>query len=275
MKHTISITDWFRAKSMVANPAKFQLMTLSTKYMCIKKGIYIDIRNICIRVKNLSVQNKMEVKLLGVIIDRKLNFATHVQNICFKAYKRVKALLRIKRFINLEQAKFLATVYWFGCSVMRLAITLLIRFINVHYGPFICFLSMIWEISFHTRYRNSTLKECSNKVRIITQPTQTSLRRLQDVLKGSRRLRTKQDVVTASGKGRRIYDVLKTSDLRHLADVQFATSWKRLIYDVFKTSDLRLLEDVRFTSSWKRPICDVLKTSVKRRRCSNVVATYI
>ena len=120
MKHTISITDWFRAKSMVANPAKFQLMTLSTKYMCIKKGIYIDIRNICIRVENLSVQNKMEVKLLGVIIDRKLNFATHVQNICFKACKRVKALLRIRRFINLEQAKFLATVYWFGCSVMRL-----------------------------------------------------------------------------------------------------------------------------------------------------------
>ena len=96
---------------MVANPAKFQLMTLSTKYMCIKEGIYIDIRNICIRVKNLSVQNKMEVKLLGVIIDRKLNFATHVQNICFKAYKRVKALLRIRRFINLEQAKFLAPVY--------------------------------------------------------------------------------------------------------------------------------------------------------------------
>ena len=53
----------------------------------------------------------MEVKLLGVIIDRKLNFATHVQNICFKAYKRVKALLRIRRFINPEQAKFLATVY--------------------------------------------------------------------------------------------------------------------------------------------------------------------
>ena len=111
MKHTISIIDWFRAKSMVANPAKFQLMTLSTKYMCIKEGIYIDIRNICIRVKNLSAQNKMEVKLLGVIIDRKLNFTTHVQNICFKAYKRVKALLRIRRFINPEQAKFLATVY--------------------------------------------------------------------------------------------------------------------------------------------------------------------
>ena len=101
-------------------PGKIPNNDTKYKIYVIKEGIYIDIRNICIRVKNLSVQNKMEVKLLGVIIDRKLNFATHVQNICFKAYKRVKALLRIRRFINLEQAKFLATVYWFGCSVMRL-----------------------------------------------------------------------------------------------------------------------------------------------------------
>ena len=57
-----------------------------------------------------------------------------------------------------------------------------------------------------------------------SQRTQTSLRRLQDVLKRSRRLATKQDVVTTSGKRRRIYDVLKTSDLRRLEDVQFRTS---------------------------------------------------
>ena len=61
----------------------------------------------------------------------------------------------------------------------------------------------------------------SNK---LSQRTQTSLRRLQDVLKRSRRLTTKQDVVTTSGKRRLIYDNLKTSDLRRLEDVEFATS---------------------------------------------------
>ena len=85
---------------------------------------------------------------------------------------------------------------------------------------------------------------------MLAQRTQTSLRRLQDVLKRSRRLTTKSDVVKTSGKRRLIYDVLKTSDLRRLEDVQFTTSWRRLIYDV-------------------------LKTSVKRRLCSNVVATSI
>ena len=110
---------------------------------------------------------------------------------------------------------------------------------------------------------------------ISSQPTQTSLRRLQDVLKRSRRLTTKQDVVTMSGKRRRIYDVLKMSDLRRLEDVQFVTSGKRLIYDVFRTSDLRRLENVWFMTSWRRLIHDVLKTSVKRCLCSSVVATSI
>ena len=58
-----------------------------------------------------------------------------------------------------------------------------------------------------------------------------SLRRLQDVFKRSRRLTTKQDVFTTSGKKRWIYDVLKTSDLGRLEDV-------------FRTSDLGRPEDV-------------------------------
>ena len=110
-----------------------------------------------------------------------------------------------------------------------------------------------------------------------SQRTQTSLRRIQDVLKKSRRVTTKQDVATTSGKRRRIYDVLKTSDLPRLEDVQFTTSWKRLIYNVFRSSGLRRpedgclrhfetsslgrLEDVRFASSWRCPIYDVLKMS--------------
>ena len=57
-----------------------------------------------------------------------------------------------------------------------------------------------------------------------SQRTQTSLRRLQDVLKRSRRLTTKQDVVPTSRKRRLIDDVLETSDLRRLEDVELATS---------------------------------------------------
>ena len=82
-----------------------------------------------------------------------------------------------------------------------------------------------------------------------SQQTQTSLRRLQDVLKRSRRLTTKPDVVKTSGRGRFVYDVLKTSDLRLLEDIWFAVSWGRLFYDILKTSDLRRPEDVYRTTS--------------------------
>ena len=85
-----------------------------------------------------------------------------------------------------------------------------------------------------------------------SQRIQTSLRHLQDVLKRSRRLTTKPNVVKTSGKRCLIYDVLKTPYLHRLEDVQFATSWRHLIYSVLRTSDLRRLEDVRFTSSWRR-----------------------
>ena len=46
------------------------------------------------------------------------------------------------------------------------------------------------------------------------------LRRLEDILISARRLMTKQDVPMMSGKNLRIYDILKTSDLQRLKDVQ-------------------------------------------------------
>ena len=96
------------------------------------------------------------------------------------------------------------------------------------------------------------LKDLAKFSKGSSQLAQTSLRRLQDVLKRSRRLTTKQDVVTTAGKRRQIYDVLKTSDLRRLEDVQFTTSWRRLISVILKKSNLRRLEDVWFITSWKR-----------------------
>ena len=102
-------------------------------------------------------------------------------------------------------------------------------------------------------------------IKHLIQWKQKSLRRLQDVLKMSRRLTTKQDVVTTSGKRRSIYDVLKTRGLRHLDDIQFRTSWRCLIYDILRTSDLRRLEDFQFTTSWRRLIYDFLWTSDLRR----------
>ena len=46
--------------------------------------------------------------LLGITLDKNLNFESHIENICCKANKKLKALFRIQSFLTLEEAKVLA-----------------------------------------------------------------------------------------------------------------------------------------------------------------------
>ena len=114
--------------------------------------------------------------------------------------------------------------------------------------------SFLWWMLTHLSLTNNSSKLkfgllLKTNFKTLTQPTQTSLRCLQDVLKRSRCITTKQDVVMTSGKRCQIYDVLKTSDLRRLENNHFTMSWRRLIYDVFPMSGLRRPEDVWFMLS--------------------------
>ena len=72
-----------------------------------------------------------------------------------------------------------------------------------------------------------------------------------------------------------IWDILKTSGLQRFQDVWFTMSWRCPIYVILKTFNLWHLEDIWFMTSWRRLIYDVLKMSVKRRLCSNIIATSI
>ena len=78
------VLSWFSLNGMVANPDKFQVM-----FPCITE-------NVSITIGNHSLQSSKEVKLLGVIIDNKLSFDSHVKDLCTKALCKSKALMRIK-----------------------------------------------------------------------------------------------------------------------------------------------------------------------------------
>ena len=86
---------------MVANPSKFQLMFLS-KYKNIEKNMSFD---------GKTIKSSDTVELLGITLDKNINFKRHIQNICRKANNKTKALLRIRKFLNLEQAQVLAEAY--------------------------------------------------------------------------------------------------------------------------------------------------------------------
>ena len=56
-----------------------------------------------------AIKSSSTVELLGITLDKNLNFKSHIENICCKVNKI--ALFRIRSFLTLEQAKVLAEAY--------------------------------------------------------------------------------------------------------------------------------------------------------------------
>ena len=96
------ILNWFRINSMVANFGKFQIMFL---------GSNIDNSKITFMIENKRVKSRSKVKLLGITVDDKLSFTTHIENLCSTASTRLRALARIRKFISIEQGKGLFEAY--------------------------------------------------------------------------------------------------------------------------------------------------------------------
>ena len=99
------ILNWFRINSMVANPGKFQIMFF---------GSNIDNSKITFMIENKrSIINKSrsEVRLLGITIDDKLSFATHIENLCSTASNRLRALARIFYHLRKQNIYLRLTFY--------------------------------------------------------------------------------------------------------------------------------------------------------------------
>ena len=90
--------QWLKDNEMVANPSKFQLMFLS-KYKNIGKNMSFD---------GKTIKSSDAVELLGITLDKNINFKRHIQHICRKANNKTKALLCIRKSLTFEQAQVLA-----------------------------------------------------------------------------------------------------------------------------------------------------------------------
>jgi hypothetical protein len=86
-----SLINWFSANKMQANLDKFQVISVGRKTH--GKKVMFNLNGI-----NISCED--EVKLLGVTIDFKLNFNTHISNICKKAARQLNVLKRIGKHLN-------------------------------------------------------------------------------------------------------------------------------------------------------------------------------
>ena len=84
---------------MSVNPTKFQGIIIK------KYGRFSDVHKINIDGKEIT--SEKYVKLLGIDIDNKLNFETHIGKLCKKAAGQLNAIGRIIRFIDCEERKIL------------------------------------------------------------------------------------------------------------------------------------------------------------------------
>ena len=78
------INDWFYENFMVLNQKK-------SHFMCI--GQKVDDPE-TLNLNNFAIKNRKEVEILGITLDRNLNFHIHIKNICRKAGKKLSTLLR-------------------------------------------------------------------------------------------------------------------------------------------------------------------------------------
>lgn len=89
---------WFKDNGMQANADKFQFMLVSPR---ITDAISI---NIC---ENVTITSEPHVKVLGIIIDRNLNFSEQVSASCKKAARQLNALARISNFLDIDTRKII------------------------------------------------------------------------------------------------------------------------------------------------------------------------
>ena len=88
---------WFRINSLKANPGNFQFAILGKKKRL----------NYSLKIGSITIKESDEVELLGITIDKALNFKKHIENSCCTAQYKLHALRRIRKYLTLGKAKLL------------------------------------------------------------------------------------------------------------------------------------------------------------------------
>jgi len=86
---TNNATKWFRINSIKANPNKFQAMVLGNK-----------MEHFQVEIGSNIITDESYVKLLGVYLDKNLNFNKHISELCKKAARQINVLKRLSKILD-------------------------------------------------------------------------------------------------------------------------------------------------------------------------------
>ena len=87
--------QWFHESRMTLNPGKCHYMVISSRDLSHE-----------IMLNNSKITSSNEEKL-GIFLDSKLNFESHMGSLCRKAGKKISALARFKNYLASDQKKLL------------------------------------------------------------------------------------------------------------------------------------------------------------------------
>ena len=90
--------QWLSDNGMQSNPSKFEFILNSSTDLGV---VEIDIDG------NTTIKSESSVKVLGVIIDSKLNFSEHASACCKKGARQLNALTRIAKYLEPSANKIL------------------------------------------------------------------------------------------------------------------------------------------------------------------------
>ena len=95
---SVDLLKWFKNNGMKANADKCHLLVNSKEKVCTKIGSY-------------NIESSEQQKLLGVLIDNKLTFEKHINNLCTKASQKLNALCRVSSFMSTNKKRLVMKTF--------------------------------------------------------------------------------------------------------------------------------------------------------------------
>ena len=92
------VLDWFRINEMKANDDKCHLIVANEE-------------NISLALERDVIKSSDSVKLLGVSIDKQLNFNEHVSKLCKKGNQKLHALARVSKYLSKDKLRIIMKTF--------------------------------------------------------------------------------------------------------------------------------------------------------------------
>ena len=84
--------EWYDNNGLNAHPDKFQCVVMN------RNGAL----NVSIPVQGIPINSTDQIKVLGVLLDAKLNFKPYVSTICLRASRQINALRRLSKYLSTD-----------------------------------------------------------------------------------------------------------------------------------------------------------------------------